>query len=78
MTDLMLLVFAIDLIGVWLYGSAALSELLCQHLRRRTPTGGAAVAFAMLVYVGTYCLLLGILWGLLGTQKPGHLARMPL
>ena len=78
MTDLILLVFAIDLIGVWIYGSAALCELLCRHLLRRTPTGGAAAALATLVYVGTYCLMLGALWVLFGTQKPESLASMPL
>ena len=77
MTDVLFLVFAIDLVGVWIYASAALYELGCRHLLRRAPTGGAA-ALAALVYVGTYCLMLGVLWGLLGTQKPGHLARMPL
>jgi len=78
MTDLILLVFAIDLIGVWMYSSAALCELLCRHLLRRTPTGGAAAALATLVYVGTYCLMVGMLWLLLGTQKPVNLASMPL
>jgi len=78
MSDVLFLVFAIDLIGVWMYGSAALYELGCRHLLRRAPTGGAAAALAALVYVGTYCLMLGVLWGLLGTQKPGPLARLPL
>jgi len=78
MTDVMLLVFAIDLVGVWMYGSAALYELLWRHLLRRAPTGGAAAALATLVYVGTYCLMLGMLWGLLGTQQPGDLARSAL
>jgi hypothetical protein len=78
MTDLMFLVFAIDLVGVWMYGSAALYELLWRHLLRRAPTGGAAAALAALVYVGTYCLMLGMLWVLLGTQKPIDLASIAL
>ena len=78
MSDVLFLVFAIDLVGVWIYASAALYEMGCRHLLRRAPTGGAAAALAALVYVGTYCLMLGVLWGLLGTQKPGRLARMPL
>ncbi len=76
MTDLILLVFAIDLIGVWMYSSAALCELLCRHLLRRTPTGGAAAALATLVYVGTYCLMFGVLWVLFGTHKPLDLASI--
>ena len=78
MTDVLFLVFAIDFVGVWIYGSAALYELGCRHLLRRAPTGGGAAALAALVYVGTYCLMLGVLWGLLGPQNPGHLASMPL
>ena len=78
MTDVLFLVFAIDLVGVWIYASAALYELGCRHLLRRAPIGGGAAALAALVYVGTYCLMLGVLWGLLGPQKPGHLASMPL
>ena len=78
MTDVLFLVFAIDLVGVWIYASAVLYELGCRHLLRRAPTGGAAAALAALVYVGTYCLMLSVLWGLLGTQKPGRLASMPL
>ena len=78
MADVIFLVFAIDLVGVWMYASATLYELCCRHLLRRAPTGGAAAALATLVYVGTYCLMLGILWGLLGTQKHGHLVSMPL
>ncbi len=78
MTDVLFLVFAIDLVGVWIYASAALYELGCRHLLRRAPTGGGAAALAALVYLGTYCLMLGVLWGLLGPQKPEHLASMPL
>jgi hypothetical protein len=59
MADVLFLVFAIDLVGVWLYGSAALYEVLCRYLLRRVPTGGAAAALAAGVYLGTYCLLLG-------------------
>ena len=78
MTDVLFLVFAIDLVGVWIYASAALYELGCRHLLRRAPTGGGSAALAMLVYIGTYCLMLGVLWALFGTQKPGHLVSMPL
>jgi len=78
MTDVLILVFAIDFVGVWIYGSATLYELGCRHLLRRAPTGGGAAALAALVYLGTYCLMLGVLWGLLGPQKPGPLASMPL
>jgi hypothetical protein len=78
MTHVLFLIFAIDLVGVWMYSSAALYELSCQHLLRRAPTGGAAAALAMLVYIGTYCLMLGVLWALFGTQKPGHFVSMPL
>jgi hypothetical protein len=65
MADLMLLVFAIDLLGVWMYGSAALYTLLCRHILRRAPTGGAAAALETLVYGSTYCPVLGMLWWLL-------------
>jgi hypothetical protein len=70
MANLMFLIFAIDLVGVWLYGSAALYALLCRHVLRRTPTGGRAAALETLVYAGTYCLVLGVLWVLLGTHTP--------
>jgi hypothetical protein len=78
MADLIFLVFVIDLMGVWIYGSAAMYDLLCQSILRRAPTGGAAAALATLVYVGTYCLMLGLLWVLLGTHKPLDLARIAL
>ncbi len=76
MADVLLLVFAIDLLGVWIYSSAAMYDLLCQYLLRRAPTGGAAAALATLVYVGTYCLMLGVLWVLFGTHKPLDLASI--
>ncbi len=78
MADLMFLVFVIDLLGVWMYGSAAIYELLCRHILRRAPTGGAAAALATLVHVGTYCLMLGVLWVLFVTHQPLDLARMPI
>ena len=76
MADVIFLVFAIDLVGVWMYGSAGLCALLCRLLFRRTPTGGAAAALAALVYLGTYCLMLGGLWMLLGTPQPVALASL--
>jgi hypothetical protein len=54
----------LDLLGLWMYGSESLYELLCQSILRRTPTGGAAAGLATLVYGGTYCLVLGMLWAL--------------
>jgi hypothetical protein len=78
MTDVMFLIFAIDLVGVWLYGSAALYELLCRHILRSAPTGGAAAALAALVHFSTYCLMVGVVWVLVATPKPFTLVRMPL
>ena len=68
MTDVLFLVFAIDLVGVWIYASAALYELGCRHLLRRAPAG--VPALAALVYFGTYCLMLGVLWWLWATDTP--------
>lgn len=78
MADLMLLAVTIGLLGAWMSASAALYELLCQHILRRAPTGGAAAALATLMYFGTYCLVLGVLWVLFGTHKPVDLARIAL
>jgi hypothetical protein len=64
MTDLLRLAVVLDLLGVWMFGSDLLYELLCQYLLRRTPTGGAAVVLTMLVYGSMYCLVLGMLWAL--------------
>ena len=41
MADFLRLVFVIDLLGLWMYGSDLLYKLLCQYILRRTPTGGA-------------------------------------
>ena len=68
MADVILLVFAIDFVGVWIYTSAALYEVLCRHLLRRAPVG--VTALAALVYLGTYCLMLGVLWWLCATETP--------
>jgi hypothetical protein len=62
MADLLRLAFVIDLLGVWMFGSALLYELLCQYILRRTPTGGAAAVLTTLVDGSTYCLMLGMLW----------------
>jgi hypothetical protein len=77
MTDVLFLVFAIDLLGVWMYGSEVLYALLCRHLLRKTPTGGAATALASLVYFSTYCLMVGVLWALLAPPTPVNLVRLP-
>ena len=55
--------------------SAALYELLCQHLLRRAPTGGAAAALQVLVYGGTYVLVLGGLWWMGVTDQLFDLGR---
>src|SRR4029434_3305170 len=53
MTDLLHLAVVLDLLGLWMYGSEILYELLCQSILRRTPTGGAAAGLATLVDGGT-------------------------
>jgi hypothetical protein len=64
MADLLRLVVVIDLLGVWMFGSALLYELLCQHLLRAAPTGGAAALLETLVYCSTYYPVLRVLWTL--------------
>ena len=66
MADLLRLVFVIDLLGLWMYGSDLLYKLLCQYILRCIPAGGAAVVLTTLVYGSTYCLVLGMLWALWG------------
>jgi len=76
MADLMLLAVVIGLLGAWMSGRAAIYELLCQHILRRAPRGGAAVALATLMYFGTYFLVLGVLWWLFVTHKLFDHARI--
>jgi hypothetical protein len=64
MADLLRLAVVLDLLGVWMYGSEFLYKLLCHRILRRDPTGGAAAALALLVYCGTYGLVLDLLWSL--------------
>jgi hypothetical protein len=77
MRDVMLLAIAIGLLGMWMYGSTVLCQLLWRYILRRTPTGGAAAALAALVYFGTYCLALGVLGWLLRTRKLLDHASIP-
>jgi hypothetical protein len=69
MANVLLLAVIVNLLGVWMHGSAILYELLCQHIFREAPTGGAAAVLETLVYGSTYCPVLAVLWFLLA-QKP--------
>ena len=64
MADLLRFAVVLDLLGMWMLGSALLYELLCQHLLRQVPTGGAAALLQTLVYGSTYYPVLRVLWGL--------------
>ena len=64
MADLLRLAVVIDLLGLWMLGSALLYEGLCQHLLREVPTGGAAVILETLVYCSTSYPVLRVLWAL--------------
>jgi hypothetical protein len=62
MTDLLRLAVVMDLLGVWMLGSNLLYELLCRHLLRKAPTGGAAAILETLLYGSTYYPVLRVLW----------------
>ena len=70
MDDLLPLLVVMGLLSVWMYSSALLYELLCQHILREAPTGGAAAVLETLVYGGMYCLVLGMLGALVLRHQP--------
>ena len=65
MADLLRFAVVLDLLGVWMFGSAFLYELLSQHFLRKPPTGGAAASLEILVYCSTYYPVLSMLWPVL-------------